>query len=68
MLGKPAVVEGIDVFAVKSRSETVDLWARAHDRILKVARTIADLVGSESLEPKHLRSIPATAKSYNFGG
>jgi len=30
------------------------LSARAHDRILKVARTIADRDGAESLEAKHL--------------
>jgi len=30
------------------------LTARAHDRILKVARTIADLEGVESLSVAHL--------------
>jgi magnesium chelatase family protein len=30
------------------------LTARAHDRILKVARTVADLEGGVAIEPKHI--------------
>ena len=34
--------------------EKLSLSARAYNRILKVARTIADLAGSEHVEPFHL--------------
>ena len=32
----------------------MNLSARAYDRILKVARTIADLAGEEAIAPAHL--------------
>jgi magnesium chelatase family protein len=34
--------------------EELGLSARAHDRILRVARTIADLEGDDDIRPEHL--------------
>ena len=39
---------------MKSAFETMGLTARSYDRILKVARTVADLDGSMNIEPQHI--------------
>lgn len=44
--------EGINL--LRMAMEKLSLSARAYNRILKVARTIADLAGSENVEPQHL--------------
>ena len=39
---------------MKNAFDAMGLTARSYDRILKVARTVADLEGSEHIEPQHI--------------
>jgi magnesium chelatase family protein len=39
---------------LKGAMAEMGLSARAHDKVLRVARTIADLEGSEPIQPHHL--------------
>jgi magnesium chelatase family protein len=39
---------------LKNAMESLGLSARAHDRILRMSRTIADLDGAADIRPNHL--------------
>src|SRR5207245_562722 len=39
---------------LKAAMEDLGLSARAHDKVLRVARTIADLEGQEEIKPQHI--------------
>ena len=47
-------IGGDEASLLRKAMEELSLSARAYDRILKVARTIADLDGAENIKMKHL--------------
>jgi len=54
LMGKYAKLEEDSSRILKTAMEKLDLSARAYDRILKVSRTIADLEGTENIQPHHV--------------
>ncbi|MGV3546524.1 MAG: YifB family Mg chelatase-like AAA ATPase [Pedobacter sp.] len=54
MVRKICVIDEVGRGLIKQAMEKLGLSARAYDRILKVARTISDLAGSEGIEMEHL--------------
>jgi len=54
MLKEICVLNTAGTNLLKTAMEKLNLSARAYDRILKVARTIADLSSSEDIQPEHL--------------
>ncbi len=54
MVRKHCGISGDGEKLLENAITRLGLSARAHDRILKVARTIADLEGATGIEPKHV--------------
>jgi magnesium chelatase family protein len=54
MLKEICVIDSVGQNLLKLAMEKLNLSARAYDRILKVARTVADLDSSEAIQPEHL--------------
>ena len=54
LIARHAVLDDTSLAMLKTAMTRFDLSARAYDRILKVARTIADLDSSENIEFRHI--------------
>lgn len=54
LLTKYAAIDDTSLTMLKTAMTRLNLSARAYDRILKVARTIADLDNSENIQPQHI--------------
>jgi magnesium chelatase family protein len=53
-LRKYCALDAASLSLMKSAMESLGLSARAHDRILRMSRTIADLAGAEGIQAAHL--------------
>ena len=54
MIARFCALDRVGDALMQAAFERMGLTARSHDRILRVARTIADLDGAESIGPEHL--------------
>ena len=54
MIGRYCALDGAGEKLMKGAFDRLGLTGRSHDRILRMARTIADLEGSESIQVHHL--------------
>lgn len=54
MVREICTIDSASAMLIKTAMEKLKLSARAYDRILKVARTIADLASSEQIKMEHL--------------
>lgn len=54
MIGQYCALDAAGEKLMQGAFERLGLTARSHDRILRMARTIADLEGSERIEAAHL--------------
>ena len=54
LIAKYAALDETSLAMLKTAMTKFDLSARAYDRILKVARTIADLDNSDNIQFRHI--------------
>lgn len=54
LLQEVCLLDPVSTKLLKTAMERLNLSARAYDRILKVARTIADLAASDDIRPEHV--------------